>query len=142
MAIAAPLVVSHSVSAQSTLLGAHCVSTAIWLLIYVGGIAWWGMTPGKWLFGLRATNLEGKPLGLGRSLIRLIVYLPNQVLAAAVLFAAPLLPQQNFALELATFGVNGLTSALLLGSVVLMAQTDSQRALHDYAAGSRVCQRT
>lgn len=110
-----------------------------WSVITLAGWARWGRSVGKLALNLRVVDRRGAVPGMRRALVRLVVYimenLPAAALAPAVAAALllrshPLLPPL-----LAALGV-ALVAPLL--SVALVLRDRSHRALHDLAAGTLV----
>lgn len=115
------------------------LAAPIWVGMTLAGWAWRGRTVGKTAMSLRIVDRSGRPPGIARSLLRLVVYLAENVplaaagpvLAAAVAFRAQHLPADL----LAAFAAILL---LPLVSTAVMVRDRHRRALHDLVAGTVV----
>lgn len=108
------------------------------------GMTWlcltdWSGSPGKWLFRLRTVHLDGRPCGLGGSLLR------NFMLALPTLGRAVIVSGWSGAAgteatwDRAILAVVGL--GIALGEVIGMVLREQGRRWGDRVAGTRVVRR-
>jgi uncharacterized RDD family membrane protein YckC len=52
----------------------------ITLVYYIGCWTWWGQTPGKMAMGVKIVTSEGKPISLGRAIVRYFGYIVSGII--------------------------------------------------------------
>lgn len=87
---------------------------------FVGLWTWRGQTPGKWLLGAKIVKTDGRPIGIGRALLRLIVYV-------------------LYLLVWALLGTR-IIVLFLIGIIafIVVALSKKKRGIHDLIAGTVV----
>ncbi len=99
----------------------------------------WGMTPGKWLMRIRVTRSDGAGLSLGRSLLRMIIFLPGWLLLPPICLLIGT-SQDDWAMRLMLVSALlwMLTLFLLPVSLFLISLPPRRQALHDRCADTIV----
>jgi len=93
------------------------VFIGILLVYFVGFWAWRGQTPGKMLMGAKIVKNDGGKIGIGRALLRFIVYF--------------------LYLMVGGFGLLALAGATIV-ALVIVALNKRKRGIHDFIAGTVV----
>jgi uncharacterized RDD family membrane protein YckC len=86
---------------------------------FVGFWAWRGQTPGKMLTGLKVVKTNGRPIGVGRAVLRYVV----------------------FFLYLMLWGFTGTLAflfAIIFGVLIIIPFNKKKRTIHDFIAGTVV----
>jgi uncharacterized RDD family membrane protein YckC len=93
---------------------------AIILFYFVGFWAWRGQTPGKMLIGAKIVKKDGRPIGIGRALLRFFVYF----------------------LYLLLWGFAGsrliVLFVIIIIALIILAFNRRKRGIHDFIAGTVV----
>jgi uncharacterized RDD family membrane protein YckC len=112
----------NSTSGQTV---ARVVTWQQWMYIgiittyFVGFWAWRGQTPGKMLTGLKVVKTNGRPIGVGRAVLRYVV----------------------FFLYLMLWGFTGTLAflfAIIFGVLIIIPFNKKKRTIHDFIAGTVV----
>lgn len=92
----------------------------IFLAYFVGFWAWRGQTPGKMLIGAKIVKTDGRPIGIGRAVLRFVVYF----------------------LYLFLWGTGGsrfgILLAIVIGAMIIIAFNRRKKGIHDFIAGTVV----
>jgi uncharacterized RDD family membrane protein YckC len=93
---------------------------AIISIYFVGFWAWRGQTPGKMLIGAKIVKTDGRPIGIGRALLRFVVYF----------------------LYLLLWGFTGsrliVLFVIIIIALIILAFNRRKRGIHDLIAGTVV----
>ena len=113
----------------------------VWLAMTVAGWAWWGRTLGKVAVSIRVVDRRGRPPGIARALVRMMIYIIENVPPAVALpvagMALALRPDLSAPpIQLLTACGAALVAPLV--SLALMLRDPARRALHDLLAGTIV----
>ncbi|HEU4793561.1 MAG TPA: RDD family protein [Nitrolancea sp.] len=122
------------------------ISLPVWCYFAFSESSSWRATIGKRLLGLCVTDVSGKRLGLGRSVLRTAVkLLPWDLAHLTIALPAPLFIDPNSgALDWTRgeFRLGFIVVYALIGiTVVTMLRTSRRQALHDLAASTVVLHR-
>lgn len=93
---------------------------AVFLVYCVGFWTWRGQTPGKMLMGAKIVKTNGKPIGIGRALLRFVVYFLYILLWG--LASSRLL----------------VVFLVIIGAFLIIAFNKRKRGIHDFVAGTVV----
>jgi uncharacterized RDD family membrane protein YckC len=100
--------------------GRQWVFIAILVVYFVGFWAWRGQTPGKMLMGAKIVKTDGRPIGIGRALLRFVVYF----------------------LYLLVWGFTGgrpiVLIVIIVVPLIIVALNKRKRGIHDFIAGTVV----
>jgi uncharacterized RDD family membrane protein YckC len=111
----------------------------VWLVLTFAGWSWQGRSVGKLAMNLRIVNRRGLPPGPGRSAVRLLVYVVENLpltIALPIAGVSWLLRAHAAGRVIAIAAVASL--ALPLVSLLLALGDRAGRTLHDRAAGTHV----
>lgn len=122
------------------------ISLPVWCYFAFSESSSWRATIGKRLLGLRVTDVAGKRIGIGRSVLRTAVkLLPWDLAHLTIALPAPLFIDPNSgALDWTRgeFRLGFILVYALIGvTVVTMVRTSRRQALHDLAASTVVLHR-
>lgn len=111
----------------------------VWTVVTLVGWSWQGQSVGKLAMNLRVVNRSGAAPGLGRALVRLLVYVVEHV----ALLAGPLAGAASWWLgsrELPALVLVAPAATLVVPvvSLILLLKDRERRALHDRVAGTWV----
>lgn len=111
----------------------------VWTVVTLVGWSWQGQSVGKLAMNLRIVNRSGATPGLGRALVRLLVYVVEHV----ALLAGPLAGAASWWLgsrELPALVLVAPAATLVVPvvSLILLLKDRERRALHDRVAGTWV----
>jgi len=99
----------------------------------------WGAGVGKWLFGLRVVGPDRQPPGVGRALVRAMVYVVPFTLPYFVLMAVMRVEDVRAVLERGGFlFTDWVWIPLTVIWFITMRARNGYAALHDFASGTRV----
>ncbi len=115
------------------------MAAPVWLVVTLTGWTMAGRSAGKLALDLKIVTRRGRPPGFGRALIRLTVALIESAPLAAAPVVAVLMylaDDSRAALRLGAPAAAGLL--IPLASAICTLADRQHRALHDFAAGTRV----
>lgn len=110
-----------------------------WCVVTLAGFTWHGRSVGKLAMNLRVVAGDGRPPGIGRSLVRLVVYILELApLAAIAPVIALVLAWRPAGVLVPALVALGGAAVLPLVSLGLVLRDREHRALHDLLAGTVV----
>ena len=113
----------------------------VWLVMTVAGWAWWGRTLGKLAMSIRVVDHRGRPPGIARALVRMMIFMIENLPPAVALPVAGMALALRPDLTVPQFQFLTACGAALVAplvSLALMLRDPSRRALHDLLAGTTV----
>jgi uncharacterized RDD family membrane protein YckC len=121
-------------SSFNAILGITMAVIPLWLAFNVALCRWRGQTVGKYVADIKVVREDGRPLGLGTSLVRFLalLWLLTAAITVSVTVSAAVLVV-TLALVILSLGAPLLTA----GAVLVDGR---RRALHDRVAGTTVVQ--
>lgn len=115
------------------------MAVPVWCVVTLAGFTWHGRSVGKLAMNLRVVAGDGRPPGIGRSLVRLVVYTVEVApLAATAPVLALVLAWRPAGVLLPALVALGSAAVLPLVSLGLVLRDREHRALHDLLAGTVV----